>query len=153
MGDARAAQGQLDEALELHRRALAIRRERADRHAGFIFVPWELTRSLNSVGELLLAVSPPRTAEAAALFAEARDVGLRALEQAPSFTQVHKQVAVAEEGLARAAIAEGRVPAEQAMTMFKRSAERWRQVVSRSSGDAKSVKELRRIEQRIAQGS
>ena len=60
---------------------------------------------------------------------------------------------MAEEGLARAAIAEGTVPAEQAMTMFRRSAERWREVVSRSSGDAKSVKELRRIEQRIAQGS
>ena len=30
---------------------LAVRRERAERHAGFIFVPWELTRSLNSVAD------------------------------------------------------------------------------------------------------
>ncbi|MDH4065816.1 MAG: protein kinase, partial [Acidobacteriota bacterium] len=107
LGDARRAEGRLDEALDLHRRALTIRRERANRHPGFVFVPWELTRSLNSVGELLLAVSPPRADEAAALFAEARDVGLRTLRQAPSFTQVRKQVAVAEEGLARAAVTPG----------------------------------------------
>jgi tetratricopeptide (TPR) repeat protein len=101
LGDVMRAEGRLDTALDLHRKALAIRRERADRHAGFIFVPWELARSLNSVGDVLLALSPPRAEEAAALFGEARDVGTRTLAGAPSFAQVRKQVAIAEAGLAR----------------------------------------------------
>jgi eukaryotic-like serine/threonine-protein kinase len=103
LGDVRRTEGRHDEALALHQKALAIRRQRAERHAGFIFVPWELTRSLNSVADLLLESTPPRVAEAAALYAESRAAGLRTLETAPSFTQVRKQVAVAEGGLARAA--------------------------------------------------
>jgi tetratricopeptide (TPR) repeat protein len=102
LGDAKKAQGHLQEALDLHRRALAIRRERAERFSGFIFVPWELARSLNSVAELLLVVTPPQPGEAATLFAEARAMSLRTLDAAPSYTQVRKQLAVAEEGLARA---------------------------------------------------
>jgi len=100
-GDARQAEGRLEEALALHRRALAVRRERAERHPGFIFVPWELTRSLNSVAALLLETRPPHVDEAAALYAEARAAGLRTLETAPSYEQVRRQVRVAEEGLAR----------------------------------------------------
>ena len=152
LGDARTAEGRLDEALALHRRALAIRRERADRHAGFIFVPWELTRSLNSVAELLVTATPPAADEAADLFMEARDVGLRTLKQAPSFTQVRKQVAVAEEGLARATVARGG-SADEARSMLTHSAETWREVVRRSSGDARSLDQLTRIEQRLASGS
>jgi tetratricopeptide (TPR) repeat protein len=98
-GDARRAAGDLEGALELHRKALSIRRERADRHPGFIFVPWELTRSLNTVAELLLLVSPPSPREAAALFAESRDAAARTLATAPSFAQVRRQLAVAEDGL------------------------------------------------------
>jgi tetratricopeptide (TPR) repeat protein len=153
LGNARTAEGRLEEALALHRRALAIRRERATHHAGFIFVPWELTRSLNSVAELLLAASPGAADEAATLFAEAREVGLRTLEEAPSFTQVRKQLAIAEEGLAKAAFARVGASADEARAMLKRSAETWREVVSRSSGDARSREQLIRIETRIAQGS
>jgi non-specific serine/threonine protein kinase/serine/threonine-protein kinase len=152
LGDARRAEGRMDEALELHRKALAVRRERAARHAGFIFVPWELTRSLNSVADLLLAVSPPQPAEAAALFAEARDAGVIALEKAPSFTQVRKQVAVAEEGLARAALARGGTHAGTAGALLARSAATWREIVARSSGDESSTRQLARVEALLAAG-
>ncbi|MGE0812349.1 MAG: protein kinase [Vicinamibacterales bacterium] len=107
LGDAARADGRLAEALDLHQRALAIRRERAARFGGFIFVPWELTRSLNSVADLLLTIAPPDVDGAGALFAEARAVGRRTLEAAPSYTQVRRQVAVAEAGLARVAEARG----------------------------------------------
>ena len=146
LGDVLRAEGKLTDSLDLHQRALAIRRARAERHAGFIFVPWELTRSLNAVGELLLAQTPPRADEAAALFAEALAVGTRTLADAPSFTQVRKQVAVAEEGLARAALIGGGVDAADARSILKRSADAWREVVSRSAGDQKSLEELQRLE-------
>jgi len=111
LGDARRAQGRLDEALALHRQALTVRRERAEHHAGFIFVPWELTRSLNAVANLLLEHSPAGTDEALRLFTEARDVGIRTLERAPSYTQIRRQVALAEDGVARATRARaGRIP-------------------------------------------
>jgi non-specific serine/threonine protein kinase/serine/threonine-protein kinase len=148
LGDARRAEGHLDAALDFHHKALTIRRERADRHAGFIFVPWELTRSLNSVGELLLAVSPPKTEEAVALFKEARDVGRRTLLPAPSFTQVRKQVAIADEGLARAAMIRG-VSNGDVVSFLKSSAETWRDVVSRSSRDPSGTEGLRRVESLI----
>jgi len=150
LGDARHAEGRLDEALELNRRALAVRRERAARHAGFIFVPWELTRSLNSVAELLLEVSPPRADEAAGLYAEAREAGLRTLETAPSFAQVRKQVALAEEGLARAAILRDSVDAAGAKAMLEQSAGTWREIVSRSPTDRTSLQQLARVEALIA---
>jgi tetratricopeptide (TPR) repeat protein len=152
LGETRRAEGRLAEALALHQRALAVRRERAERHSGFIFVPWELTRSLNSVGELLLAVSPHRANEAAALFAEARQVGLKALETAPSYTQVRKQVAVAEEGLAKAVIARAGAGAPDATAMQKHSVLTWRAVVSRSAGDERSARELARLEALVASG-
>jgi eukaryotic-like serine/threonine-protein kinase len=99
LGDVRSVEGRFDEALDLHRRALAIRRERAARYAGFLFVPWDLTRSLNATGSALLNVAPPRRDDARAHFAEARTVGLAALEHAPSYTQIRRQVAFAEEAL------------------------------------------------------
>ena len=36
------------------------------RDASFIFVPWELTRSLNTLGDMLLASSPRQAKESAA---------------------------------------------------------------------------------------
>jgi tetratricopeptide (TPR) repeat protein len=152
-GDALRAEGRLRESLDFHRRALAIRRDRADRHAGFIFVPWELTRSLNSVADLLLVQSPAQVSEATALFAEALDVGKRTLVTAPSFTQVRKQVAIAEEGLARAALIEGGGHASDARALLERSADSWRAVVSHSAGDHKSIEELQRIESRLIAGT
>jgi tetratricopeptide (TPR) repeat protein len=142
LGDARRAEGRAQEALDLYRRALAARRERAERHAGFIFVPWELTRSLNSVADLLLTMTPPRSAEAASLFEEARTTGLRALAAAPSFTQVRKQVAVASEGLARCAAVRGGPQAAR----LAESAAVWREVVARSVEDPGSARELSRLE-------
>lgn len=142
LGDARRAEGHLQESLDLHRRALAVRRERAEQHPGFIFVPWELTRSLNSVANLLLTMTPPRLDEAASLFEEARTIGMRALGPAPSFTQVRKQVAVASEGLARAAAGRDRPQAAR----LAESAAVWREVVARSVEDPASVRELSRLE-------
>jgi non-specific serine/threonine protein kinase/serine/threonine-protein kinase len=149
LGDARRVEGRVGEALDLHYKALAVRRERAARHAGFIFVPWELTRSLNSVGDLLLTSTPPRVEEAVALFTDARKAGLEALEKAPSYTQVRKQVAVAEEGLARAAMALG-AEAGDAGAWLARAAGTWREIVSRSAGDGASARQLARIEALIA---
>ncbi|MCC7179966.1 MAG: protein kinase [Acidobacteria bacterium] len=142
LGDARGAEGRIRESLDLHRRALAVRRERAGSHPGFIFVPWELTRSLNTVADLLLRMTPPEPDEAASLFEEARTIGMRALAAAPSFTQVRKQVAVASEGLARAAAGRDR----PAATRLAGSAAVWREVVARSVEDPASVRELSRIE-------
>lgn len=147
LGDARIAQGREAEALDLHRRALTVRRERALRYAGFIFVPWELTRSLNAVGDLLLRTSPADVDEAAALFAEARTTGERALDAAPSFTQVRKQVAVAEEGLARAAtIRGGAQAAAEAAAWRQRSVGTQREIVARSVDDGVAIAALRRLD-------
>ena len=150
LGDARHAEHRLAEALDLHRKALAVRRERAERHAGFIFVPWELTRSLNSVAELLLELSPPRAGEASSLYQEARAAGLRTLETAPSFTQVRKQVAVAEEGLARAAALKGGADGAGAAALLERSAATWREVVAGGSADRSSLQQLARVEALVA---
>jgi tetratricopeptide (TPR) repeat protein/predicted Ser/Thr protein kinase len=145
LGDVRAAEGRFDEAVDLHRRALAIRRERAARYAGFLFVPWELTRSLNAVAAALLNLSPPQVDEAHALFAEAQAVGLAALENAPSYTQVRIQVAVADEGLARIASA-GPGGSADRNTLWRRSAARWRDVATHSVGDRVSQESAERIE-------
>lgn len=149
LGDVRQAQGALADALDLHRRALAVRRERAERFPGFVFVPWELARSLNTVGELLLMSSPAHADEAAALFREAVDVGRRAIAEAPSYTQVRRQVAIAEDGLARAAEIRGGPHAAAAAAFFARSAATWREVVARSRGDARAAEALRQAEARL----
>jgi non-specific serine/threonine protein kinase/serine/threonine-protein kinase len=152
LGDIRQAEGRLDEALDLQRRALAIRRERSERHAGFVFVPWELARSLNSVADLLLLVSPPRADEAETLFAEARDVGLLTLARAPSYAQVRKQVALAAEGLARVALSRGGPRAAEALPRLRESATIWREIVSASPDDARSAHELKRVESLLRAG-
>lgn len=146
LGDVRTAQRRFDEALALHRQALAIRRERAGRYAGFLFVPWELARSLNAVAEALLAVSPPRLDEARDLFAEARAVGLGSLERAPSYTQVRRQVAIAEEGLARVAGLRGPAGEADAPALWLQAAARWREVLAASPGDPASARDAARVE-------
>jgi tetratricopeptide (TPR) repeat protein len=145
-GDVRAAEGRAEEALALHRQALAIRRERAGRYAGFLFVPWELTRSLNAVAEALLAVSPRGLDEARDLFTEARAVGLGALEHAPSYTQVRRQVAVAEEGLARVAALRGQAGEAEAAALWRQTAARWREVLDSSDGDPMSARDVERVD-------
>jgi len=146
LGDVRAAEGRFDEALDFHRRALAIRRERAARHAGFLFAPWELTRSLNAVAAALLGASPQRVDEAHALFTEAQAVGLAALQHAPSYTQVRVQVAIAEEGLARLAAARSGGTENERTVLWRRSAARWREVAAHSVGDRASLQSAERIE-------
>ncbi|MGD9903080.1 MAG: protein kinase [Vicinamibacterales bacterium] len=146
LGDVRTAEGRFDDALALQRRALAIRRERAARHAGFLFVPWELTRSLNAVAAALLRLSPPQPDEAHALFTEARTVGLATLSQAPSYSQVRKQVAVAEEGLAGLAATRPGVGPDRRLALWRQSAARWRDVAAHSVGDEISRQHAERIE-------
>jgi non-specific serine/threonine protein kinase/serine/threonine-protein kinase len=148
LGDSRRAEGRLVEALDLHRKALAVRRERAARDAGFAFVPWELTRSLNTVAELLLAVSPAKPEEAVMLFEEARNVGERALAAAPSHNQLRKQAANADEGLARASLL-GHRPAADARVFLERSAKRWREVLASSSGDLRDADRAVRVQQQL----
>jgi non-specific serine/threonine protein kinase/serine/threonine-protein kinase len=146
LADVRAAERRVDEALALHRQALVIRRERAGRYAGFLFVPWELTRSLNAVADALLAVSPPGLDEARNLFAEARAVGLGALEHAPSYTQVRRQVAVAEEGLARIATLQEPAGQANAAALWRQAAARWREVLASSAGDATAARNVERVD-------
>jgi hypothetical protein len=87
-------------------------------------------------------MTPPRPDEAALLFEEARTVGMRALAVAPSYTQVRKQVAVAIEGLARAAAVRGGPQAAR----LADSAAVWREVVAWSVEDPASVRALSRLE-------
>jgi tetratricopeptide (TPR) repeat protein len=149
LGDVRTAGRRFDEALALHRRALALRRDRAARYAGFLFVPWELTRSLNAVAAALLEVSPPGLDDAGALFEEARTVGLDTLERAPTYTQVRRQVAVAEEGLAR--VAALRRPGEAtAPALWQQAAARWREVLAASTGDSLSARDVERVDTLVA---
>jgi hypothetical protein len=136
----------VDEALALHRQALAIRRERAGRYAGFLFVPWELTRSLNAVAEALMAESPRGLDEARNLFAEARAVGLGALENAPSYTQVRRQVAVAEEGLARVATLQRPAGDAEAAALWRQAAARWREVLASSNSDPMNARDVERVD-------
>ena len=148
LGDGRWAEGRLVDALDLHRQALVVRRERAARDAGLVFVPWELTRSLNAVAELLLAVSPAKPEEAAALFEEARNVGERALAVAPSHNQLRKQVANADEGLARSSLMRHQ-PAADARAALERSAKTWREVAASSSGDLRDAERAAHVQRQL----
>ena len=138
-GDVKRKQGDLAGALACHRRALALRRERAARSETFMFVPYELTRSLNAVGELVLAVRPDGVEEATALFEEAREVGEKTLAVAPSFNEVRKQVANAYEGLARVALLGGPSHMERADALLGKSSETWREVAAASTGDQRGA--------------
>jgi eukaryotic-like serine/threonine-protein kinase len=150
LGDVRRAQGDRIRALSLHRRALAVRRERAVRDPGSTFVPWELARSLNTVGELLLEAPAPALVEAEAFFTEAAQTSARALTAAPSFNQLRKQVAMAEEGLARVALAREGERSLRGHRLLEQSARTWREVASRSSGDRKDADRPARVDHRLA---
>jgi hypothetical protein len=63
---------------------------------------------------------------------------------------VRKQVALAEEGLARAAILRDSVDAAGAKAMLEQSAGTWREIVSRSPTDRTSLQQLARVEALIA---
>ncbi len=139
LGEVKRAEGDLASALAFHRRALALRRERAARGVAFMFVPWELTRSLNAVAELALALGPDGIDEAAALFAESRNVGEKALEVAPSFNELRKQVANAYEGLARVAITRGGSDALAARALAEKSAATWREIAAHATGDLRDA--------------
>jgi non-specific serine/threonine protein kinase/serine/threonine-protein kinase len=145
MGDVRRAEGRLGEALIWHQRALTVRRERAQMDSAFMFVPWELARSLNTVGELLLEISPGNADKAARMFEEARGVAHQALTVAPSFTEVRKQEAISYEGLARAALAQHR-NAGEASRLLTHSITSWRQVFARGVGDHREESRLREAE-------
>ena len=150
LGDVKRAEGDLAKALSFHRRALALRRERAALGVAFMFVPWELTRSLNTVAELALTVGPDGTDEAATLFAEARNVAEKALDVAPSFNELRKQVANAYEGLARVAITRGGSHAAEARALVEKSAATWREVAARGTGDRKDAARAEAVDRLLA---
>jgi non-specific serine/threonine protein kinase/serine/threonine-protein kinase len=150
MGDVRRAEGRLDDALVWHQRALAVRRERARVDSAFMFVPWELARSLNTVGELLLEVSPPKVADARLAFEEARDIAQKTLALAPSFNEVRKQLAASYEGLARAALAEPRPDTPAARQLVAQSVTTWRDVFAQSVGDRREASRLEKAETLLA---
>jgi eukaryotic-like serine/threonine-protein kinase len=150
MGDVRRAEGRLADALLWHQQALAVRRERARVDNAFMFVPWEFTRSLNTVGELLLETKPADLAEARALFTEARDVARQTLLIAPSFNEVRKQLAISLEGLARAGLADQRPDIGGARTLLKQSQDTWRDVFARSVGDDREAGRQATIDALIA---
>ena len=73
-------------------------------------------------------------------------MGLRTLAEAPTYAQVRKQVAVAEEGLARVAMARGGQQAAGAPALLRQSAAIWRAIVSASPEDVRSAQDLARVE-------
>ena len=150
MGDIRRAEGRLAEALNWHQRALSVRRERARQDSAFMFVPWELSRSLNTVGELLLDLSPGNAHDARPLFAEARGVAQTTLGMAPSFNEVRKQLAISDEGLARVALALDPAATTEARGLLESSLTTWRDVFTRSVGDRRQAGRMAEVERRLA---
>jgi tetratricopeptide (TPR) repeat protein len=146
MGDIRRAEGRLREALGWHQRALAVRRDRARFDSAFMFVPWELARSLNTVGELLLEISPGSSTEARGRFEEARDVAQKTLLLAPSFNEMRRQLAISFEGLAMAALAERGPDHADTRETLAQSVATWRDVFGRSVGDRRHYGRLERLE-------
>jgi tetratricopeptide (TPR) repeat protein len=150
MGDIRRGEGRLDEALSWHRNALTVRRARARVDSAFMFVPWELARSLNIVGELLLDLSPHNSNEARRMFDEARDVAEQTLGFAPSFNEVRKQLAISYEGLSRAALVERPPAVQDAARLLEQSVAVWRDVSQRSVGDRRHASRSEHVERRLA---
>ena len=139
LGEAMRAQGEIDRALDLHQKALLVRRERVQRDPGFTFIRWELSRSLNATGGLLLLTRPPDPAAAAALFAEAHEIADAALSSAPSFNELRKEVARAEEALGRAALARTPPALADARSYFDRSLRTWEEVLARGPEDRRDA--------------
>ena len=149
LGDVRRAQGQLTDALDLHRRALGVRGERAARDSAFMFVPWEHARSLNTVGELLLEISPDNWKEARQLFEQAQDIAERTLSVAPSFNEIRKQLATSYEGLAQASIAQVGYQGSDVYLLLDKSLATWREAIARSEGDRRHNERLERVERLV----
>jgi non-specific serine/threonine protein kinase/serine/threonine-protein kinase len=150
LGDVRRSEGRLSEALAWHQRALQVRRERAGIDSAFMFVPWEFTRSLNTVGELLLEIAPANATDARRSFEQARDVALKALAEAPSFNELRKQLAISYEGLARAALASPHADTRAAAELLTQSAATWREVSARSVGERRQDSRLETVERLLA---
>jgi tetratricopeptide (TPR) repeat protein len=123
--------GELARALELHQKALGVRRERAALDTGMPFIRWDLTQSLNAVADSFLTISPRRASEAAALFEEAHRVAEDTLRVAPSFNELRKQVAISDEGLARVALLDAG-PKANARRLLEQSLHTWQDVQSRA---------------------
>jgi tetratricopeptide (TPR) repeat protein len=149
LGDALRAQDQQARALALHQQALTVRRERVARDPTRTFIRWDLSQSLNAVGELLLATSPPDAAGAAALFREARELADATLKSAPSFNELRKQVARADEGLGRVAMlqVDG---TDEARAHFERSLQTWQEFQSRSNEDKREAAAPPRVQGLLA---
>jgi eukaryotic-like serine/threonine-protein kinase len=145
LADALRAQGQTSRALALHQQALAFRRERVARDPTLTFIRWDLSQSLNAVGELLLTTSPLRATDAAALFREARELADATLKSAPSFNELRKQVARADEGLGRAAMLRADGDGE-ARAHFERSLQTWQEFESRSNEDKRDAAASPRVQ-------
>ncbi len=145
LGDTLRAQGQPSRALALHQQALSVRRERVARDPTLTFIRWDLSQSLNAVGELLLATSPPDPTAAAALFREARELADATLKSAPSFNELRKQVARADEGLGRASMlrADG---ASEARAHFERSLQTWQEFQAHSNEDKRDAAAAPRVQ-------
>jgi tetratricopeptide (TPR) repeat protein len=130
LGDTLRAQRNVAAALTLHDQALAVRRERVARDPTLTFSRWELSRSLNAVGGLLLMEPRPDAARAAALFTEARELAHATLTSAPSFNELRKEVARASEGRGLAAMLAGG-GAAQARAFLEDSLRTWEEVLTR----------------------
>ncbi len=148
LGDLRRAEGRRSEALAWHRQALEVRRARAAADPSFMFVPWELTTSLNAVGDLLLDLSDARAPEAQRLFDESRRVAEETLARAPSFNELRKQLALSHEGLARAALAL-RPDDARAAERLRAAVAVWRDVRARSVGDRRQEEHIHEVEARL----
>ena len=142
--------GDLARALELHQKALAARRERAALDTGMPFIRWDLSQSLNAVAESFLTTSPARAQEAAALFNEARKVTEETLRVAPSFNELRKQLAKADEGLARVASLGGQDSMTSARRFLEESLRTWQDVQSRASGDLEDAHQPLRLQGLLA---
>lgn len=150
LGETRRAQGHVEEALALHRRTLEVRRQHRVRDPDFTFIRWELVRSLNAVGDLLLASTPPAPEEGAALFGEARTIAAETLAQAPSFNQLRRQLAHAEEGLARALLARDPGDAAEGRKWLERSLRTWDDVLALGPSDVRDNDRPARIRDLLA---
>ena len=142
--------GESKQALELHEKALAARRERAARDTGWPFVRWDLTQSLNAVAELYLTGSPARVREAGVLFGEARRVAEDTLRVAPSFNELRKQLARSQEGLARIALANGSKGILGVRQLLEESLRTWRDVQARASEDRQDGDQEARVKGLLA---
>jgi non-specific serine/threonine protein kinase/serine/threonine-protein kinase len=151
LAEALRAQGQTARALELHQQVLALRRARVARDPHFTFIRWDLSRSLNAVAQVLLIVTPGDVNSATALFEEARELTEQTLRTAPSFNELRKQLARAEEGLGQAAQIRG--DADQARVLLQRGLKTWQEVLSRGPEDRRDAGAPLRVQALLSQVS